>query len=255
MKKNYLSRIGAFLLMSTMITSCFVGSTFAKYTSQGEGGDTARVAKWGVEVEVETNDKNTKLFKNEYSKDDVNYDAPSITVKSEEKVVAPGTGGTFGKISITGTPEVAVEIIAEPELTLTNWVTQQDPYCPIKFTITNGNYTKTINGLDYKVTSGGVSSFESNVEKAIVEAILKDAVATTSKNGIKTGSFEAGTDLSAITDDIIISWEWPFEGATGNSSTGYNQDNEKDSELGDAAATGTAPTIKLDLGITVDQVD
>ncbi len=234
MKKNYLSRIGAFLLMSTMITSCFVGSTFAKYTSQGEGGDTARVAKWGVEVVVEGDN----LFSNSYSKDDLNSKIVGDTVVSSEAVVAPGTRGTFNKISITGTPEVAVKVTATPELALTNWRVNGEEYCPIEFTIGE----EVISGLDYGKTQGGIGSFETKVESAIKDAI--------------SGEFAAGTDLSIINEDIAISWRWLFEDDTG---TGYNQDNEKDTALGDAAAaatgTGTAPTIKLDLGITVEQVD
>ena len=53
MKKNSkLMRASFVLLVLTLITSCFVGGTFAKYVSEGEGTDSARVAKWGVEVTV-----------------------------------------------------------------------------------------------------------------------------------------------------------------------------------------------------------
>ena len=52
MNRNRLMKASAFLLVSTMATSCFVGSTFAKYVSENQGEDSARVAKWGVEVEV-----------------------------------------------------------------------------------------------------------------------------------------------------------------------------------------------------------
>ena len=50
MNRNRLMKASAFLLVSTMATSCFVGSTFAKYVSEGKGEDSARVAKWGVKV-------------------------------------------------------------------------------------------------------------------------------------------------------------------------------------------------------------
>ena len=50
MKKTKLMRAALLLLVLTLITSCFVGGTFAKYTTSEKGSDTARVAKWGVEI-------------------------------------------------------------------------------------------------------------------------------------------------------------------------------------------------------------
>lgn len=52
MKRNRWMRAGGLLVVLTLITSCFVGGTFAKYVTENEGMDTARVAKWGVEVTV-----------------------------------------------------------------------------------------------------------------------------------------------------------------------------------------------------------
>ena len=51
-RKTGTLRVAGGLLVLVMITSCFVGSTFAKYTVGGTGSDTARVAKFGVEVSV-----------------------------------------------------------------------------------------------------------------------------------------------------------------------------------------------------------
>ena len=47
MKKSKTMRAASFLLVLTLMTSCFVGSTFAKYTTTATGTDTARVARWG----------------------------------------------------------------------------------------------------------------------------------------------------------------------------------------------------------------
>lgn len=49
-------------------------------------------------------------FKTSYGKDDVTSNVKKDTVISstEDKVVAPGTDGTFGSVKISGTPEVAV---------------------------------------------------------------------------------------------------------------------------------------------------
>ena len=41
MKRNRWMRAGGLLVVLTLITSCFVGGTFAKYVTENEGMDTA----------------------------------------------------------------------------------------------------------------------------------------------------------------------------------------------------------------------
>lgn len=236
MNRNRLMKASAFLLVSTMATSCFVGSTFAKYVSKGEGEDSARVAKWGVEVEV-TGDG----FKTIYGKDDVNANVGDTVVSSnEEKVVAPGTKGTFGGVKISGKPEVAVKVETTATVDLSGWnVADGDEfYCPLKFTVGE----KTINGLDYsRVTAGGEASFEYAIKTAIQEATTKQ--------------LEAGTDLSTVGDDITYSWEWPFEESTGTAAI---QDNILDTKLGDNAADDNPdndPKISITVKTTVTQIN
>lgn len=43
-------RVAGLLLALVLVTSCFVGGTFAKYVTSGTGTDSARVAKFGVEI-------------------------------------------------------------------------------------------------------------------------------------------------------------------------------------------------------------
>lgn len=236
MNRNRLMKASAFLLVSTMATSCFVGSTFAKYVSEGEGEDSARVAKWGVKVEV-TGDG----FKTIYGKDDINAKVGDTVVSSnEEKVVAPGTKGTFGGVKISGKPEVAVKVETTADVELSGWNVANDGgfYCPLKFTIGE----KTINGLDYsKDTAGGESSFENAIKTAIQKAT--------------TQQLEAGTDLSTVGNGITYSWEWPFEESRGDVAS---QDDILDTKLGDNAAdgdTGNDPTIKITVKTTVTQID
>lgn len=237
MSRNRLMKASAFLLVSTMATSCFVGSTFAKYVSEGEGKDSARVAKWGVEVKV-TGDG----FKTTYGKDDVTSSVREDTVISsnQEKVVAPGTKGTFGGVEITGTPEVAVKVITTATVDLSGWnvASAGEFYCPLVFKVGN----TTINGLDYSSsTAGGEGSFENAIKKAIEDATTQE--------------LEAGTDLSTVGKNITYSWEWPFEGATG---TATNQDDELDTLLGNNAADGDTsndPKIDITVKTTVTQIN
>ena len=62
MKKTKFMRAALLLLVLTLITSCFVGGTFAKYTTSANGSDSARVAKWGFNDS--TSVSLTDLFKN-----------------------------------------------------------------------------------------------------------------------------------------------------------------------------------------------
>ena len=43
-KKNWTLRAAVLMLALVLITSCFVGGTFAKYVTSGSGTDSARVA-------------------------------------------------------------------------------------------------------------------------------------------------------------------------------------------------------------------
>lgn len=131
MKKNWTMRVALLVVALTLITSCFVGGTFAKYVTGASYEDTARVAKFGVLLTIDG-----EGFATEYATDDTSYKG-EVTVKAEEKVVAPGTPAglktetsetevsqennraeatdenkalTFG---ISGTPEVAVRINIE----------------------------------------------------------------------------------------------------------------------------------------------
>ena len=50
MKKNTMMRIASVLMVAVLLSTCAISSTFAKYVSSDSATDTARIAKWGVEV-------------------------------------------------------------------------------------------------------------------------------------------------------------------------------------------------------------
>lgn len=55
-------KTAGFLLALTLMTSCFVGRTIAKYNTSGEGMDSVQVDKFGVEVTV----FGSEVFQSEY---------------------------------------------------------------------------------------------------------------------------------------------------------------------------------------------
>lgn len=117
MKKNWITKVAVLMLALVMVTSCFVGSTFAKYVTRAEGQDNARVAKWGVLVTVAGG-----VFADKYAATDEAYlgDGGEYSVVSSvegEKVVAPGTSAREADMALVatvkGTPEVATRYTLE----------------------------------------------------------------------------------------------------------------------------------------------
>lgn len=245
MKKNKMMRAASGLLIATLLTTSVIAGTFAKYTTSADGTDTARVAKWGVEI------KSTgELFNTSYTKTDSNA-ASTITdsvVSSKstgsdaEKVIAPGTSGSLTTTTISGTPEVAVRVTYTPTLTITGWQakgkddTSETSYFPIIFTVNGQTYgvdgMKDSKGSEPTNKSDSVSALKTAVENAI-KAYSKD--------------YAANTDLSKINENsgngyVAVSWEWAFD----------KNDDVKDTYLGDSKSDNK---ISLKIETTVTQID
>lgn len=217
MKKTKLMRAALLLLVLTLITSCFVGGTFAKYTTSAEGSDTARVAKWGVVITA-----HGETFAKTYATDTGNVVgtiANSVVSANANKVIAPGTKGNMVGMTITGTPEVAVSVNYAANFKVEGWTVDDNFYCPLQIKVGS----TMIDGA----TFNNAAAFENAVNTEI---------STYNKN------YAAGTDLStASVTTPSVSWEWPF-----------NEDDIKDTKLGNLE---TAPTVSLEVTTTVDQID
>lgn len=123
MKKFNTTKIAVLMLVLTLITSCFVGGTFAKYTAEISATDNARVAKFAVEAfgtDAVANDSATiELFDVAavydlagVTDDDVSAvagtpDADIKTAADGTAIIAPGSWGTFD-IEVANTSEVTV---------------------------------------------------------------------------------------------------------------------------------------------------
>lgn len=221
MKKNKIMRIAAGLLVAVILTTCAISGTFAKYVTSTPGSDSARVAKFGVNVAA-----TGTTFANEYATDDIGVvGVIAKSVVSTEDVVAPGTDGSMAAFTLSGTPEVAVNVAFTGTLDIDdNWKDSSDAYyCPIEITVG----LTTFKGTDYASAD-------------LFEAAVNAEIANYTKDYI------AGTNLSGIGADApAISWAWAFEG----------NDNVKDTYLGDQAAAGNAATISLSVTATVTQID
>ena len=101
MKKNVMMRVASALLVAVLMTTCAISGTFAKYTTEASGNDSARVAKWGfgtATIDFEN------LFNKQYT------DVANGT--DEMAIIAPGTSGEVSfQFVKTGTPEVAYSFV------------------------------------------------------------------------------------------------------------------------------------------------
>ena len=184
MKKNTMMRIASVLLVAVLISTCAISGTFAKYVTKVSGEDTARVAKWGIVLDVE----GQTVFADKYATDETGSNAYegeySVVMKADDadvaanitKVVAPGTssegaGDDILKASVKGTPEVATrfalevtkwsdvvlpagegytdytELVKSEDGTYgyTNTFDLDKPYAPVKWNLIISNDSKTLN--------------------------------------------------------------------------------------------------------------
>lgn len=127
------TRVAAVITIVVLMTVSLLGTALAKYITEGNFGDSARVAYWGIGI-----DNELELFAAEYDG----------TVKSlnGENVVAPGTSGSTTIIieeGVQGMPEVAFQLSMDDlEVTFDGW---DEATIPINFTV-NGTEVAKANG-------------------------------------------------------------------------------------------------------------
>lgn len=254
--KNRMMRAAALLLVLTLMTSCFVGGTFAKYVTSGHVSDTARVAHWGVEITT-----SGSIFKNQYANDgtieqdkDGNNIAMTVVNGSTDgkNLVAPGTASTnYLTFTISGTPEVAVNVDIQLNVnsmvylaagTYKDYTTASDTedeftlsntYQPLVFTLSNGNGDT--------LATGTIEQIENYLENTI------------------SGNYAANTNLTTQLEDANangtykLSWVWLFE-------QGNVVYDKADTYLGNVAAglvtdANASVTANVEFVVTVTQVD
>lgn len=234
MKKNRTMRLAALLLVLTLITSCFVGGTFAKYTTSTTGNDEARVAYWGFDQGA------TITLEGLFSDTDSNVSG------NANGLLAPGTQGSktfaFGYTNgATGStaieaPEVAytftVDVTVAGSETATADTDKLDE---------NTNFTWTLSKKSGTTTTT-VGTYQ-KVEE--LEAAIEALAGTNATNGVAEYAAdelpEAFTDAGEV---YTIGWNWAFE--TANNT---NQD-ATDTAMGNAT---DLDDLKITITITATQ--
>lgn len=227
MIKNKMMRIASVLLVAVLLSTCAISGTFAKYVTSKESTDTARVAKFGVDLAVTVDG----AFATEYDADTTANDEHGVAIAKtvvassadQDNLVAPGTeGDLMASAAIAGTPEVAVNVKQEATLVLTGWEVNGTYYCPLVITVDGAEFY----GMNYTSAAEFI---------AAVEAALDSDV-----------NYAPNTDL---TESHSVTWAWAFEGTDGK------QTDELDTALGNYAAKTGDIEISFTYKVIVTQID
>ncbi|MBR4767456.1 MAG: hypothetical protein IK088_00590 [Lachnospiraceae bacterium] len=216
MKKMKSVRCAIGLAIATLLTTCLIGGTFAKYTTGAEARDSARVAYWGFDSTNTITLDN--LFRSEYT---------NVASEDGADVIAPGTEGqvSFG-FPFTGSgsssaPEVAYTFTVDVTGTCDPVIENN---ADILFKLDNGSYgtwDQLIAGL--KALSGNAAG---------------------SKN-YAAGELPDAFDLEGETH--TIAWRWAF-----TDSEDVEGQDEIDTSMGNA---DVLPTCSLAISVTAVQID
>lgn len=250
MKKNNIMRLACVVLVLTLLSTCVISGTFAKYVTSGNAGDSAQVAKWGIQIAVEGSD----LFVKDYDVANEN-NAATVAANGNYDVVAPGTANAEGvTFSITGQPEVdfnlafaltgngtdnAIVDVVVPAGEYLDWTTANDDddtfeleadYYPVIYTLKNSE--------DETLATGNLAAIETFLEGT-------DA----------TKKVEANTNVTTVlggNGTYTLTWAWAF-----------SQNDKADTLLGNVIAgidketytEDISTAINFDLAISATQVD
>lgn len=257
MKKNNVMRVFALMLALTLVSVCAISGTFAKYVTKVEGTDHARVAKWGVLLNIEGN-----AFSDKYAAEDESYLAAGGTysveaVEEGDYVVAPGTNsaqvGKTLKASVTGRPEVAaryaievkgVEDVVLPAGTYTDYTvapytgtfTLDKDYAPVKWdlTITKGGTTVKVTDLlydnlpanlrtvaeGYGLSRDGCSIFDAiEILKKVAGNDAYKQIVETALGQVVSGGRNFQLDITTTADGDVLTMSYDFDP---NKEMGFN---------------------------------
>lgn len=151
MKKNKMMRMASALLVATLLSTSIIAGTFAKYTTNVEGSDSAVVAKWSVKATVGQQEfgkasTTLNLFDESkvYDTASANYTKEGIAdtdVKkgSNKAIIAPGTWGEF-EYTLTNDSEV--------NATYAVTYTVDEKNVPLEWSVDGQNWTNDLANIN-----------------------------------------------------------------------------------------------------------
>lgn len=241
MKKNKTMRLAVLLLVLTLVTSCFVGGTFAKYVSTASASAEARVAYWGFNS---TESVEFGLF------DFVD----NGVLQGEEDLIAPGTKNSI-KLTFAA-PEVldadrAPEVDYKVRIDTTGSI--QPAYAYSGGTTPNEYPIGGTDGLItwYIIVDGTKTTY--NSWTAFIKGIAALDGSSTALDGGTVYQAGEKADILYGGETIEIGWEWPFvEYKDGAIFPDAMKDNA-DTKAGNM--TDIYGDVKLQINVTVEQMN
>ncbi len=242
-KKTF--RLGALLLIVCLISTVMLSGTFAKYTSEYAGLDTALVARWQFEATDGTTDLNPgstptqelDLFSHAY---DTNINQKD----GADYIIAPGVEDEF---------TISMTFLSDVNATVTVGFSAAGTVAaglPIEYLVVNDPTTPT--NSDWVNLSGLQNKFASMVvaENPTTTANAVNNTFTFNKSGVD--------DATVTTVTQKVKWRWAFNTAAqaGNTSTGYISSDTTDTGFGNTSALGgaTRTTYILNVSVKADQI-
>ena len=227
-------RLVAILAVTTMFTMCFVGGSFAKYTSSASNSDNATVAKWSFkvgEVDIATTSETFifNLFDTINDTKDHNDEDDVVDTK-----IAPGTEG-FINLVLKNESEVTAQYTIDYTVTKNG--------IPVEFSVDDGEtWTNDLDDVAATTLASGATAPTITIQWRWVFETYKavnTAEVRTPEEGIKYYTNETGTYTIADTSGGFV------EG-----TTYYTLEDAADTTLGI-----NQPELTVSAKITATQVD
>ncbi len=220
MKKNLMMRIASVVLVLTLLSTCAISGTFAKYVTTVSGEDDARTAEWSIAA---GDTWATETFSIKYDS------AENFSVDGgDAKVVAPGTTKT-ATYSLTGAPEVDYQVTFDFTATNDIYLGAGSYSYPAPYD-TSMNVTMAENDKYYPITW----TVKLSADKADVSgtaALTKGDNTFTNLAAVAAAINATKLDYKANEEcdvTLTLTWNWAI-----------GDGNAKDTALGNLA-TGTA---------------
>lgn len=206
--KNRIFRVAALLLVLCFISTVMISGTFAKYTSEYSGEDTALIAKWDLDVTDGSGDfaispdaaAPLDLFSHLFDKN-------IVTDAGTQNIIAPGVSGDF-VLSVKNNSDVAAKVEFAFEVSGTA------EGVPIEYSLKDFDDVTFVKATDAYETVGDLAAALNGLDKF--------------KN------LEVAEAPAADTQTVY--WRWSFE------PTFTGQDDAKDTVLGTTSASGASRT-------------
>lgn len=237
-------RAAILLLVLCMISTAMLGGTFAKYTSEYAGQDTALVARWSFEAkggEITMGAENTELnlFDHLYSTYINKTYGTDDDSEHAQYIIAPGVGDEF-TVKMDYIADVAADVVIE--------ITELDGNAAVP--------------MEYSVDDGTTWVTLANLPDALADQIR----ANTNYDFVGDDDTDDGSfRITKVATDIVtphaisetVEWKWRY--AKGEAGSAYaTQTDEQDTALGiasqaaaqESAASRTTYGIKIDITAT-----